>query len=397
MEGNTFNGPRGVPSTAPATATSGPAGPDGGTVVLRPGSTPGKDDVMDPQHRTGDDAERSVMRTALHAAARGPRGANPLVGAVLVDAGGRILHVGHHRGAGTVHAEVDVLERAASAGTDLRGTTMYVTLEPCNHWGRTGPCAETIVEAGVPRVVYGAPDRTAAAAGGAATLRAAGLEVRSGLLAEDAERLNDRWGETVRAQRPFVTLKVAQSLDARIAAADGTSRWITSSSAREHGHDLRARADAVLVGSGTVLADDPRLTARTGDGGVVPRQPLRVAMGLRPVPPDAAIRGTDGRFRHVATHDPHSALAELYDAGVRHVLIEGGATVAAGFLRAGLVDELSLYQAPLVLGAGRPAFEELGIGTLADASRWRLDPAGGGPVQQLGPDLWIHLRPVPPD
>ncbi|MFI7582524.1 bifunctional diaminohydroxyphosphoribosylaminopyrimidine deaminase/5-amino-6-(5-phosphoribosylamino)uracil reductase RibD [Kocuria sp. M1N1S27] len=350
---------------------------------------------MDPQHRLGEDAERSVMRTALDAAARGPRGANPLVGAVLVDGSGRILHVGHHRGAGTAHAEVDVLERAVSAGTDLSGTTMYVTLEPCDHWGRTGPCSEAIVEAGVPRVVFGAPDRTAAA-GGAGTMRAAGVEVHGGLLAGDAERLNDRWVETTRAQRPFVTLKVAQSLDARIAAADGTSRWITSSSAREHGHELRARADAVLVGSGTVLADDPRLTARTGDG-AVRRQPLRVAMGLRAVPRDAAIRGTDGRFRHVATHDPHSALAELYDAGVRHVLIEGGATVAAGFLRAGLVDELSLYQAPLLLGAGRPAFAELGIGTLADASPWRLDTAGGGPVQQLGPDLWIHLRPAPAD
>ena len=118
-------------------------------------------------------------------------------------------------------------------------------------------------------------------------------------------------------------------------------------------------------------------------------------MGLRPVPRDAAIRGTDGRFRHVATHDPHSALAELYDAGVRHVLVEGGAGVAAGFLSADLVDEISLYQAPLLLGDGRPAFAALGVGTLAEAVRWRLDPAGGGPVQQLGPDLWIHLRPAP--
>lgn len=350
---------------------------------------------MDPQHRPGGDAERSIMRTALHAAARGPRGANPLVGAVLADGSGKILHVGHHRGAGTVHAEVDVLERAASAGTDLRGTTLYVTLEPCNHWGRTGPCARAVVEAGVPRVVYAAPDRTAAASGGAATMRAAGIEVRGGVLADESERLNVRWGETMRAQRPFVSLKVAQSLDARIAAADGTSRWITSSSAREHGHEARSRADAVLVGTGTVLADDPRLTARSGDGAAVARQPLRVAMGLRPVPARAAMRGSDGRFRHVVTHDPHSALAELYDAGVRHVLIEGGSTVAGGFLRAGLVDEIHLYQAPLLLGAGRPAFGDLGVGTLADAARWRLDPTDGGPVQQLGPDLWVHLEPAP--
>lgn len=396
MEGNTFNGSRGAPSAVRHGAGRTPSGPGRGTVVLHPGTDPGEDGAMDLQHRPGGDAEPSIMRTALHAATRGPRGANPLVGAVLVEDSGRILHVGHHRGAGTVHAEVDVLERAASAGTDLGGTTLYVTLEPCNHWGRTGPCAQAIAEAGVPRVVFGAPDRTVAAAGGAATMRAAGLEVRTGLLAEEAEQLNDRWGEAVRAQRPFVTLKVAQTLDARIAAADGSSRWITSSSAREHGHDLRARADAVLVGTGTVLADDPRLTARTGNGGTGRRQPLRVVMGTRAVPGDAAIRGTDGRFRHLVTHDPHAALAELYDAGVHHVLVEGGATVAAGFLRADLVDELCLYQAPLVLGAGRAAFGELGISTLADASRWRLDPAGGGPVQQLGPDLWIHLRPVPP-
>jgi diaminohydroxyphosphoribosylaminopyrimidine deaminase/5-amino-6-(5-phosphoribosylamino)uracil reductase len=350
---------------------------------------------MDPLARLGDDAERSTMRTALQAAARGPRGANPLVGAVLVDASGRILHVGHHRGAGTAHAEVDVLDRAAAAGTDLRTTTMYVTLEPCNHWGRTGPCTLAIARAGVPRVVFAAPDRTAAAAGGAAALRAAGVEVRAGLLADEAEQLNDRWGETVRAQRPFVTLKVAQSLDARIAAADGTSQWITSSPAREHGHDLRALADAVLVGSGTLLADDPRLTARTGDGGAVVRQPLRAVMGLRPVPAGAAVRGDDGRFRHLSTHDPRIALAELSEAGVHHVLVEGGSTVAAAFLRADLVDEIALYQAPLLLGAGRAAFGDLGVGTLDEASRWRLDPAGEGPVRQLGPDLWIHLRPAP--
>ena len=350
---------------------------------------------MHPQRDHGGDAERAAMRAALHAAARGPRGANPLVGAVLVDASGRILHEGHHRGAGTPHAEVDVLQRAAAAGTDLRGTTLYVSLEPCDHWGRTGPCSRAIVAAGVPRVVYGAPDRTTAAAGGARTMRAAGVEVRPGPLADEAEALNDRWAETMRAQRPFVTLKVAQSLDARIAAADGTSQWITSSSAREHGHDLRALADAVLVGTGTVLADDPRLTARTGEGAVPARQPLRVAMGLRPVPERARVRGDDGLFRQVLTHDPHAALAELYDAGVRHVLVEGGAGVAAAFLRADLVDELALYQAPLLLGAGRPAFEDLGVGTLADASRWRLDPAGGGPVRRLGPDLWLHLRPAP--
>ncbi|HKS00780.1 MAG TPA: bifunctional diaminohydroxyphosphoribosylaminopyrimidine deaminase/5-amino-6-(5-phosphoribosylamino)uracil reductase RibD, partial [Arthrobacter sp.] len=168
------------------------------------------------------------MDTALEAALQGPRGANPLVGAVVVGPDGRELVTGYHRGAGTAHAEADAIAAAISAGVDLHGTTMVVTLEPCNHVGRTGPCAQAIIDAGIANVVYAVDDPHDPAAGGAATLRDAGVSVRSGLAAGRALELNRRWFEAVGAKRPFVTLHIAQTLDSRIAAEDGTSQWISS-------------------------------------------------------------------------------------------------------------------------------------------------------------------------
>lgn len=336
--------------------------------------------------------EIAAMRLALEAALEGPRGANPLVGAVLIDRAGRVLHVGHHRGAGTPHAEADVLEQARRAGTELGEATIVVSLEPCNHTGRTGPCTEAILAAGIPRAVFAIEDDQDGA-GGARRLRAAGLEVRCGLLQDQARALNSRWSAAAGQRRPFVTAKIAQSLDGRIAAADGTSRWITGPASREHAHLLRARVEAIAVGTGTALADDPRLTARL-DGGDAPRQPLRVVVGRREVPADAAIRGTDGRYLQIRSHEPGEVLERLWARGIRHVLVEGGAVLLSAFLAADLVDELMLYQAPLVLGDGRSSIEERGVRTLSAAHGFAPDPADGGPVRQLGPDLWWHLRPA---
>ena len=235
-------------------------------------------------------AEHTAMRAALRAAAQGVRGANPVVGAAVLSASGEVLHVGHHRGAGTPHAEVDALRAAREAGTDLRDTTLVVTLEPCHHTGRTGPCSGAILEAGVPRVVYAVGDGTEAARGGGAFLAAHGVDVRAGLLAEDARDLNARWFRAQEQRRPFVTLKIAQSLDGRVAAADGTSQWITGETARGEGHALRARVDAILVGGGTLRSDDPSLTARDATGAPLDRQPLRAVMTTRPVPADARVR-----------------------------------------------------------------------------------------------------------
>jgi len=337
-------------------------------------------------------AEQGAMEAALAAALRGPRGANPLVGAVILSPEGEHLATGYHRGAGTAHAEADAISEARRQGIDTTGTTMVVTLEPCNHEGRTGPCAQAIIAAGIAKVVYAVDDPHDPAAGGARTLRAAGVEVHSGLAAGEARDLNREWFEAVAAKRPFVTLHIAQTLDSRIAAVDGTSQWISSPESLADNHGLRELIDAILVGTGTVLIDNPRLTARTPDGVLSQHQPLRAVMGLRDVPDDAAVRGTDGRFVHLPTRDPAQALGRLFDEGARHVMVEGGSSILSTFLAAGLVDELIIYLAPTLLGSGTAALNDLGITTLADAQHWSWDDAGGGAVRTLGNDLRLHLR-----
>ena len=366
-------------------AVGGAGGSDGDRAAVRGADGSGTDAIT----------ETDAMVLALNLARRGVRGANPLVGAVILAAEGQVLGHGYHRGAGTPHAEADALAAAAAAGVDVAGATMVVTLEPCNHTGRTGPCSQAILNAGISRLVFAAADSTAEAAGGAAMLAAAGLETAGGLLAADSEELNHRWLRAVRENRPFVTVKIAQSLDGRTAAEDGTSQWITGSAARTDGHTIRSRADAVVVGTGTVLADNPQLTARDELGGPAARQPLRVVVGRRKVPEDAAIRGTDGLFLQLDDHDPAHISRDLYERGVRHLMIEGGATVASAFLRAGLTDELVAYVAPTLLGAGTSAVSGLGVHTLADASRWRWDETGSGPARLAGPDLRLRLEPVP--
>lgn len=353
-------------------------------------------------------AEHRAMTAALEAARRGVRGANPLVGAALLDPSGNIVHVGYHRGAGTDHAEADVLRRAAEAGTDPRELTLVVTLEPCHHTGRTGPCSTAVRAAGVRDVIFAATDGTDTARGGGAWLGRHGVRVRSGLLAERARDLNDRWFRAAAQHRPFVTLKIAQSLDGRVAAPDGTSMWLTGPRTRAAGHVIRARADAVVVGGGTVRVDDPSLTARGPDGTLTAHQPLRAVVSRTPVPAGAAIRrgagsaaargpadGDDGRFVWLATHDPLRALRTLHGLGVRHVLVEGGPTLSSAVLSADLVDELWLHQAPLVLGDGIGSLAPMGTRTLTDALRWRHDPVGGPPVEVLDEDITWHLRPGP--
>ena len=357
------------------------------------GLSAGFDDGLDAGFSA---AENAAMQAALAAAAQGPRGANPLVGAVVVGTDGTLLATGYHRGAGTAHAEADAIAQAKAAGLDLRGAAIVVTLEPCNHCGRTGPCAQAIIDAGITDVIYAVDDPHDPAAGGAGTLRAAGVRVRSGLAADAALDLNRRWFDAVAAKRPFVTLHIAQTLDSRIAASDGTSQWISSPESLADNHALRGRIDAILVGTQTVLIDNPRLTARNGDGEAAGKQPLRAVMGYRGIPDDAAIHGADGNVLHLATRDPREALDQLFENGVRHLMVEGGSRILSAFLAAGLVDELIVYLAPTLLGSGTAALEGLGITTLADAQQWEWDPASGGAVQVLGRDLRLHLRPASP-
>jgi len=315
---------------------------------------------------TFSDTERSAMRRALELAASPgvPLGPNPRVGCVLIDAAGRTVAEGFHRGAGHPHAEVDALTRA---GDSARGTTAVVTLEPCNHTGRTGPCAQALIAAGVRRVVVAQRDTNPVAVGGAESLRAAGVDVETGLLADEARALNQVWTFAVEHGRPFVTWKVATTLDGRIAAVDGSSRWVSSPAARLDSHRLRTVCDVMLVGTSTVAVDDPHLTARDPQGRPLPVQPLRAVMGERDLDPDRRVFDSAAETVRLRTRDPESALKELFARDRQHVLLEGGPTLAAAFVSADLVDEVVAYLAPMVLGAGLSAVGDLGITTISAA------------------------------
>lgn len=309
----------------------------------------------------------AMSRAVVLAATPGvPTGPNPRVGCVLLAPDGTVVAEGFHRGAGTAHAEIDALTRA---GGLARGTTAVVTLEPCDHTGRTGPCSRALVEAGVARVVFAQADPNPVAAGGATTLREAGVDVASGLMADEARALNRVWTRAVERGRPAVTWKLATTLDGRSAAADGSSRWISSPAARLDTHRLRGLADVILAGTGTVLADDPELTVRDAAGAHLPRQPLRAVMGLREIPDGRRVLNDAAETVLLRTRDPARALAALFARGRQHVFLEGGPTLGAAFLRAGLVDEIVAYVAPVLLGAGASAVADLGIGTIGDAVR----------------------------
>ncbi|MGC5344689.1 bifunctional diaminohydroxyphosphoribosylaminopyrimidine deaminase/5-amino-6-(5-phosphoribosylamino)uracil reductase RibD [Streptomyces sp. DT171] len=356
-------------------------------------------------------ADITAMRRAITLAARGlgSTSPNPVVGCVILDASGRPAGEGFHLRAGSPHAEIHALREA---GGRARGGTAYVTLEPCDHTGRTGPCAQALIEAGVVRVVYAVADPTPQAAGGGATLRAAGIAAEPGLLADEAEAGNAAWLTSVREGRPYVLWKYAATLDGRIAAADATSRWITSPESRADVHRLRAEADAVVIGSGTARADDPQLGARGVEGAV---QPLRVvvdtdATAVRPgarvlddtaptliaVAPDADTARLPAeavlRLPRAATGpglDLHALLAALHGRGVRSVLLEGGPTLAGAFVAAGTVDKVVGYLAPALLGAGPAALADAGISTISQALR--LDVTE---TVRIGPDLRVTAVPA---
>jgi diaminohydroxyphosphoribosylaminopyrimidine deaminase/5-amino-6-(5-phosphoribosylamino)uracil reductase len=329
------------------------------------------------------------MRTALELAANGPAtGVNPRVGCVLLDPDGHLLAEGWHRGVGTPHAEVDALSKLPEGGA--RGATAVVTLEPCNHWGHTGPCSEALIAAGVARVVYGTADPGRHSGGGADRLREAGVEVMGGVLRDEIEAFLGDWLTAARLGRPYIVVKWASSLDGRAAAADGTSRWITGAAARQRVHEQREASDAIVVGTGTVLADDPSLTARGDAGELMPTQPTPVVIGTRAIPKDAAV------FRHPhpvifeGTHDLHEVVADLHQRGFRRAYVEGGPTLASAFVAAGLVDEYAIYLAPTLLGGPRVALGDIGVETIGDQRRLRIVE-----VEQLGGDLLLRAVPIP--
>ncbi len=331
------------------------------------------------------------MRRALELADRGPAdGVNPRVGCVIVSPNGEVLAEGWHRGAGTAHAEVDALSKLAPGAA--AGTTAVVTLEPCNHTGRTGPCALALVEAGIARVVYAVGDPGVHSSGGAARLRASGVEVSGGVLADEVEALLEDWLFAARHRRPRVIVKWASTLDGRAAAADGTSRWITGAAARRDVHRRRAAADAIAVGTGTVLTDDPSLTARDDAGNLLEHQPVPIVFGRRPVPQGAALRSHPRTPLFFAGAELAGDLEELARRGIRSLFIEGGPTLASAFITAGLVDELLVYLAPAVLGGPMLALGDLGIPTIADALRFDFTA-----VERLGDDVLLVAHPTTRD
>ena len=358
--------------------------------------------------------DATYMQRAIRLAERGRGSAspNPPVGALVVR-DGTVVAQGYHRGPGTSHAEIEAIE---GAGDATRGATLYVTLEPCTHQGRTPPCAPRVVEAGFARVVIGTTDPNPAVDGrGVSALRGAGIEVETGIRQSDAERLIQTFSKYIRTKRPFVTAKIALSLDGRAAAADGSSQWITGPTARRDSHRTRAGADAVLVGIGTVLRDDPLLTVRLrGYGG---RRPARVVLdssGRTPL--DAKVLGDEAPTLIVltdkATQDAEEALrargAEILRVPARegrvdlaavletlghrevtHVLIEGGPTVLGDAVDRGLVDRYVFYVAPKLLGSGGPgAVSALLAPTISDARELRVES-----VRHIGADLKIEAYP----
>ncbi|MEY7973649.1 bifunctional diaminohydroxyphosphoribosylaminopyrimidine deaminase/5-amino-6-(5-phosphoribosylamino)uracil reductase RibD [Saccharomonospora xinjiangensis] len=324
---------------------------------------------------------------ALSEGVRGTTSPNPPVGAVILDADGRRVGEGATQPPPGPHAEVMALREA---GDRARGGTAVVTLEPCSHHGRTPPCTRALIEAGVAAVRFAVADPHPEASGGAGVLRAAGVDVEGGLLAEQVAAGPLRaWLHRERTGRPHVTWKYATSLDGRVAAADGTSRWISGPVSRAEVHTLRSRMDAVVVGTGTVFADDPWLTVRAEDGTLADRQPLRVVVGTRGIPGDARVLDSAAETVVFATHDPDEVLAGLAERGVVDVLLEGGPTVAGAFVAGGRVDRILAYVAPALLGAGPVALRDAGVSTITEAHRWRVEEA-----TMSGEDVRISAVPL---
>ncbi len=337
-------------------------------------------------------AEHDAMTRALSLAmASGPTThPNPRVGAVILSSAGSVVGSGAHLGPGHPHAEVVALSQA---GLQARGGTAVVTLEPCHHTGRTGPCSAALVSAGVVRVIYAQADPNPVAAGGGEALRAEGVDVESGVLAEEARAANPIWSFAMEHRRPLVTWKVASTIDGRVAAADGSSRWVSGPASRAEVHRLRRDVHAVIAGTGTVLSDDPWLTAREESGDLFARQPLRVVMGVRDIPLASRVLDSAAETLVLKTNDVMDALQTLFTRDVHHVLLEGGPTLAAAFVRAGAADRAIGYVGPQMLGDGPSMMGSLGLRTMEEAQLLTFDE-----VEFVGDDIcWTgRLSPEAP-
>ena len=323
------------------------------------------------------------MRCALELAERGRYSVspNPMVGCLLVR-DGNVIAEGWHRRAGEPHAEIEALR-----GVDARGATLIVTLEPCTHHGRTPPCVDAIIEAGVTRVVMAMRDPHEVASGGVEKLREAGIEVITGVLETEACKLNEIFLHAVTHQRPFVLLKAGMTLDGKLATVTGESRWITSEAARQKGLELREEFDAILAGGGTVRADNPQLTRRLGLNTAAAGWTRIILDRGRIVPPDAHVLTDGGATIHITEDiDLDALLADLYTRGIQSLIVEGGSNVLSEFIRRGLWQKMIVFIAPMIIGgADAPSiFGGQGIAKLTDAYRFCFDGA-----ESVGDDVML--------
>ena len=289
---------------------------------------------------------------------------NPIVGAVIIATDGTVIAEGFHdRHKSADHAEVVALK---IAGDKARGATMFVTLEPCNHTGTTGPCTQAIIGAGIKSVVFAVADPNPTASGGAATLKAAGIEVVAGVGVDEASYSNRAWLTKIIEGRPFITWKVAATLDGKIAAQDGTSKWITNEASRADVQKVRRTVDAIMVGTQTVIADDPHLIPRDG---LTSGNPLRIVCGTQELPKGAQVLDSAAPTKVIASKDLEVVASELLATGVNHILLESGPTLASAMVHACMLDELMIYQGPSLLGAGKNFVADLGALTLDHAMK----------------------------
>ena len=312
-----------------------------------------------------------AMRRAISLSelALGLTSPNPIVGAVVAEENGQIIAEGFHKKSGSEHAEIAALN---AAGNRARGATLVVTLEPCNHSGKTPPCTDSIIAAGIKRVVFSVADPNQLAAGGAKKLRDSGIEVISDVLKDEVAFSNRAWLKKIRSGAPFISLKLAMSVDGKIAAPDGTSKWITSEESRRDVARLRSECDAIVTGSGTVLADNPSLTVRgisrlTGDF-----TPTRIILGQREIPGNFKIFDDAAETIHLRSRN----LSELVELSTsrnwNRLLIEAGPELSSAFIKSGLVDEVIIYQAPILLGGPKSALDDIGVTNLNSQVRFKI-------------------------
>jgi diaminohydroxyphosphoribosylaminopyrimidine deaminase/5-amino-6-(5-phosphoribosylamino)uracil reductase len=326
---------------------------------------------------------RSFMARAIELSKRGlgltyP---NPIVGAVIVSAAGEVIGEGFH--AGGDHAEVVALMNCATRGLSPVGATILVTLEPCNHTGKRPPCTKAILDAGITTVVFAVGDPNPVAMGGGDFLSAQGLKVVSKVLENESWFANRAWLHKIVKNRPYISWKIASTFDGFTAASDGTSKWISSEESRSIVQKLRAESDAILIGTGTALADNPSLIPR-GDT----RRPLRIVMGERKISSEANLFNAEAETLILPSRDIETLIQRAQEMGLNSILLEAGATLGTAFLMGGYVDEIHWFRGPTFLGGGTSAIGDLNLQTIDDAMHWAIVRS-----EIIGPDSYTILMP----